>query len=347
MGTMIAARYLGPDRIEPVEVAVPSIGHDEALIQVEACGFCGSDLGIVAGVHPRARPPLTIGHEFCGRVAEIHSDSSPIRLGDRVTSYPLISCGTCFACRHGQAHVCRQLRLYGFDADGGMAQFVKLPVDSLIALSPNMAAEIGALVEPLAVAVHGAARVPLEEARTVAVMGAGPIGLLTALVLRRRGVENILISDVLATRLERAARLGLTAIHANEGFLEQVLERTNGDGADIVFECVGAAGTAQQMTSLARCRGTIVNLGVFKRLTPVDLQAVNFKEISIVGSRVYTRQDFEDAVAMGAALPLEGLVTHSFPLTQVAEAFDRFRAAEGACKVIMKPSEVSRGSILA
>ena len=337
MNTMLAARYMGPNRIEPVEAAIPTIGCDEALIEVESCGFCGSDLGIVAGAHPRARAPLTIGHEFCGRVVDIRGASGLIEPGMRVTSFPLISCGACLACRSGNSHVCRTLRLFGFDADGGMAQFVKLPVASLLALPAGMPPHIGALIEPLAVAVHGATRAPLEDARTVVVMGAGPIGLLTALVLRRRGAGNLFISDVLPTRLERAALLGLTAIHAHDGLLDRVLEATDGDGADIVFECTGAPPAAQQMTALVRCRGTIVNLGVFKQPTPVDMQAVNFKEITIAGSRVYTRQDFEDAARMGPELMLAELVTHSFPLTKVAEAFEKFRNADGACKVIIDP----------
>ncbi len=102
MEMMMAARYLGPNHLEPVEVPLPAVGPDEALVEVEACGFCGSDLGIVAGTHPRAKAPLTIGHEFCGRVARMSGTGGGIREGDRVTSYPLISCGRCFICREGQ-----------------------------------------------------------------------------------------------------------------------------------------------------------------------------------------------------------------------------------------------------
>src|ERR1700758_5459958 len=100
---MLAARYLGPDRLETLEVPVPSIAAEEALIQVEACGFCGSDLGIMAGVHPRARQPLTLGHEICGSISEIHGSNPEFKVGDRVTVFPLISCGHCFACRSGQS----------------------------------------------------------------------------------------------------------------------------------------------------------------------------------------------------------------------------------------------------
>lgn len=336
---MLAARYLGPNRFEPMEVPVPTSGPDEALIQVEACGFCGSDLGIVTGTHPRSRPPLTIGHEFCGRIVEIRSASSNLRPGDRVASFPLIWCGECFACRHGHSHVCRRLRLFGFDVDGGMAQFVKLPVHSLNRLPEGTTPKVGAMIEPLAVAVHGACRVPIHDARTAVVIGAGPIGLLTALILRRRGLRNLLISDILASRVALAARLGFTAMDGRTELSAKVMEATDNEGADLLFDCASSPETARQMTTLVRSRGTIVNIGVFKTPPQVDLQAVNFKELTIVGSRVYTRQDFERAIAMSPGLPLESLVTDVFPLMQVTQAFDRFRSAEDVCKVIIDPSE--------
>ena len=202
METMLAARYNGPDRIEAEEVPMPLIGAGEALIEVEACGFCGSDINIVAGTHPRAKAPLIIGHELSGRIVKLDGgDHHGLAVGDSVTTYPLISCGKCYACLHGNPHVCRQLRLYGFDADGGMAQFVKLPIESLMKLPRNMPPSIGALIEPLAVAVHGVGRADIEGAQVMAVLGAGPIGILTALVARRRGVPHVLISDVLPARL--------------------------------------------------------------------------------------------------------------------------------------------------
>ncbi len=123
---------LGPDHLEPREVSLPEIGAEEALIEVEACGFCGSDISIVAGSHPRAKAPLTLGHELSGRIVQLNSSSSTLSAGDLVTIYPLISCGRCYACTHGNPHVCRCLRLFGFDVDGGMAQFVKVPVSSLV-----------------------------------------------------------------------------------------------------------------------------------------------------------------------------------------------------------------------
>ncbi|HZS54875.1 MAG TPA: alcohol dehydrogenase catalytic domain-containing protein [Bryobacteraceae bacterium] len=337
MQTMLAARYLGPHRIEPVRVPVPEIGDEEALIRVDACGFCGSDIGIVSGVHPRAKEPLTVGHEFCGKVVAIKTRGRGVKTGDFVTMYPLISCDQCFTCRGGNPHVCRSLRLYGFDVDGGMAEYVKVPVPSLIRLPDNMSPYLGAIIEPLAVAVHGVSRAPLQRARTAVVIGAGPIGLLTALAARARGIEHVLISDILLSRIQLAADLGLTARAAGDDVKGLVSEMTSGEGADLVFECAGSAASALEMTSLVRPLGAIVNVSVFKRPVPLEMQAVNFKELTIVGSRVYTREDFAEAVRLAAVLPLRPIVTHSFALWDVQSAYGCFERSEGVCKVVVLP----------
>ena len=337
MGKMLAARYLGPELLEAAEIPVPVIGEEEALIAVEACGFCGSDISIVAGTHPRAKAPLTLGHEFCGRIAQINTSSSAPTAGDRVTVYPLIVCGECHACTHGNAHVCHKLRLFGFDVDGGMAEYVKVPVSALIRLPDAMPLRIGALIEPLAVAVHGVARTSLDDVSFAVVLGAGPIGLMTALVAKARGVRQVMISDIVTSRREFAASLGLQAVAPGEDLRNAVMDISGQNGADLIFECAGAPSTAREMTSLVRSRGVIVNLGVFKKPVVVDLQVINFREIQMVGSRVYERRDFETAIDLAMQLPLDGIVTHAFPLQQVVEAFRQFRSGE-VCKALILPN---------
>lgn len=334
---MLAARYLGPHHIEPVEIDKPAPESEQALIRVEACGMCGSDLGILAGLHPRAKAPLTLGHEFCGRIVEVRSNTDEFKVGERVAAYPLISCGHCLVCRTGNAHVCRNLRLYGIDAPGGMADFVTLPLKNLIRLAPSMDAQTGALIEPLAVAVHGVSRAPIKEAQTIAVIGAGPIGLLTVLVAQRRSGAKVIIADILPSRIALARSLGLNAVQAGQQMAEVIGSATDGEGADIVFECVGIPASAAAMTQLARCRGTIVNLGVFKKPAEVDLQAVNFKEITLLGSRVYTKADFMTAIDLAGKLPLSPIVTDILPLSRVTAAFEKFKAGQGVCKIMIRP----------
>jgi threonine dehydrogenase-like Zn-dependent dehydrogenase len=334
---MLAARYLGPNRLEASQVSFPSIGPGEALIKVEACGFCGSDLNIVAGTHPRARAPLTIGHELSGLIVDLADSSSIFSVGDRVTPYPLISCGVCNACTSGNAHVCRELRLFGFDVDGGMAEFVKLPVASLMKLPAGMPPRIGALIEPLAVAVHGVNRVGTVDIEVAAVLGAGPIGLLTALVAKQRGIVHVLISDVLASRVELAASMGLDAVTAGPELRARIMDLTAQNGADIVYECAGHPSSAKEMTEIARSRGVIVNLGVFKGPVEVDMQALNFKEIQILGSRVYERKDFQVAIDMAMDLPLAPIVSGEFSLRDVSDAFRLFQEGE-MCKILILPA---------
>ena len=339
MESMLAAQYLGPNQLEPVAVAVPSVEPGQALIKVSACGFCGSDLGIISGMHPRARAPLTIGHEFCGTIAEIGATDQNFAVGDFVTLYPLMSCGGCVACRMGHPHVCRTLRLYGFDTAGGMAEYVKVAISGLVKLPEQISPTLGAVIEPLAVAVHGVSRVNLTSESIVAVLGAGPIGLLTALVAAHGGCSAVVISDVLPSRLELASRLGLRAVSAGEELARTIDELTGGEGADAVFECAGVPASAREMTSLLRPRGTIINVGVFKHPAPVDLQTVNFKELTIIGSRVYTKQDFTRAVSLASQLPLNKIVTHTFPLLDVKVAFQSFQQGEGVCKVLVLPNK--------
>jgi (R,R)-butanediol dehydrogenase / meso-butanediol dehydrogenase / diacetyl reductase len=336
MKTMIAARYMGPDRLEPAEVSLPEIGDEEALIEVEACGFCGSDINIVAGTHPRARAPLTLGHELAGKIVQIRSSSGNLAVGDRVTIYPLISCGHCFACTHGNPHVCRELRLFGFDMDGGMAQFVKLPVSALVQLPSDMPARVGALIEPLAVAVHGVSRASLKSVEIVGVLGAGPIGLLTALVLKARGVRQVVVSDILPSRIELARSLGLCATRAGKSLRQLIMELSDQNGADLLFDCAGHPSSAREITSLVHPGGVIVNLAVYKKPVEIDMQAINFKEIEILGSRVYKREDFEAAIELAKRLPLDRIVTHAYSLRDVTAAFEKFRSGE-VCKALILP----------
>lgn len=338
MDTMLAAQYLGPGTIQVMELPRPAPGDGEAVVQVEFCGICGSDLAILSGAHPRAKPPLTIGHEICGRVIEMKG-AGEVKAGDLATLYPLISCGHCLACRQGQAHVCRSLRLYGFDTDGGMAEFVKVPIDGLLKIPNGMPPRVGAMLEPLAVAVHAVTRAPVQASDTAVVIGAGPIGLLTSLVLQARGVQEVYVTDVVGFRLDLARRLGLRPLDASgDTAFETILQATGGEGADVVFECAGSPGAAADMIRLVRCRGTVVNVSVFKKPVAVDMQAVNFRELTIIGSRVYAMQDFRKAIEIAPSLPLNEMITHCLPLTKVAEAYRLLRSGVGVCKVLVEPS---------
>ena len=336
MKKMMAAIYSEPNRIEIQEVRIPKTAIGDALIRVHSCGICGSDLAIVSGKHPRVTPPLIIGHEFSGEIVSINSDEkSNVQIGDEVVVYPLLSCGRCFACRNGFEHVCKDLRVIGFDRDGGMAEYIVLPLDKLIKLPGSFDLDIGPLIEPLSVCVHAISMIDLKPEYKIVVLGAGPIGLLTAMVLKHQGISNLHITDISSYRLQIARKLGLQALNTNEVNIVQYMEdATSGDMADIVFEIAGVPESARQMTDLVHPRGTIVNVSVFKNQPVVDMRGINFKELTIVGSRVYTRDDFKKAIQMAPELPLREIVTHRFPLSGVANAFQMLFNNENACKVL-------------
>jgi len=262
--------------------------------------------------------------------------SSGLSVGDRVTAYPLISCGECWSCRNGFEHVCSSLKLIGIDIDGFMAQYASVPIEALCRLPDDLPLENGALVEPLAVGVHAVSMADLAADDFCVVMGAGPIGLIVALCLQAAGCENVVVTDLNEYRLQLAAELGLVAVDISQcDATEEVLELTDGTGADVVFEAAGSESAALQMAQIVRCRGKIMLVSVHKAPHPVDLQAINFKEITVIGTRVYTRADYKQAIQLVEDLPVDRLISHKVPIEEGASGFELMSNAQGVCKVLI------------
>lgn len=322
---MKALVYVAPGKVEVRDVPLADGRPGAAKIRMHYCGVCGSDISIVGGKHPRAKAPLVLGHEFVGMVEEIRDGSGRIAVGDRVVAYPLISCGTCLPCRTGHPHVCQTLRLIGIDGDGGMAEFAWVDEDVLFRVPDNLGDEVAALVEPLAVIVRSLHQARFSLLNSAVVIGAGPIGILTAIVLKNSGASRIIVSDVDRGRLEFAASLGFETVDARTtNLIEHVATRTNGEGVDVVFECAGVESAALEMTKLVRVGGTLCMTGIHKAPHAIDLRDLNFKELTLIGSRVYTKREFETTVAYAAAIAgdLQKVVTQVIPLSQSETLFD-------------------------
>jgi threonine dehydrogenase-like Zn-dependent dehydrogenase len=280
-----------------------------------------------------------MGHEFAGDIVDIQPGGVDTRLavGDKVTAYPLLVCGDCWACRNGVSHVCHDLKLIGIDRDGAFAEYVNVPLDLLVEFPADLSFDQGALIEPLAVAVHALDMAGEPDWRSAVVMGCGPIGLLVGLCLQKAGVKNILMSDINSHRVMRAEGLNFEAFNSAEGDpAERVFELSNGAGADIVFECAGSAAAALQICELVRPRAKIIMVSVHKDPHPVDLRAVSFKEITMIGTRVYTRSDYRKALQLIPDLPCEDIISHRVNLANGPEGFDLMGHADDACKVIIK-----------
>jgi (R,R)-butanediol dehydrogenase / meso-butanediol dehydrogenase / diacetyl reductase len=335
--TMRAAVWTAADEVAQMDVPVPEVRAGWALVKVAYNGICGTDLSILHGKHPRAQAPLIMGHEMSGWVARAGA-TGPAE-GTLVTVEPLISCGTCQACRSGSSHVCRRLGLYGIDTDGGMAEYVALPPAVLHAVPDGVDARTAVLAEPLAVAVHAVGRSGMERGDVVAVFGAGPIGILTALVARHEGAREVVITEPSVWRRDVAAALGFTVVPDGMSMAETLEPLTGGEGADTTFDSAGHPSVAAQLAATTRVHGRIVVVGVYKEPTALDLQAICFKEQSLVGVRVYTSPDVTRAIGLIAedALDLSRFPTKAFDLSDTGAAFAAATQGQDCLKVLVTP----------
>ena len=333
---MKAIQFVAPGEIEVKDVAMPEVKEGWGLIKVSHSGICGTDLNIYAGTHPRAKAPLTMGHEFSGVMA---NDVGDLKKGMRVTAYPLISCMKCTPCTEGNKHVCNTLGLFGIDCDGGMAEYVAIPADQIIKLPDNVSDDVGALIEPIAVAVHTLRETGFTPGDNALVFGCGTIGLCIALTLRLFGAGDILLADTDEMRIEMAKELGFETINpAKDDILKITAEKTNGDGFDRVFDCAGAQAVANTLLDVIKVRGKIVIVASYKKPTEMPLFKGMAKEVSIEFVRVYRLKDFEIAAKMAANVPLFAkIITHILSADEAQKGFDLlFTKGTGAIKVMFK-----------
>jgi len=317
--------YEGAEQVAVREIDRPEPKDGQALIRIEYCGICGSDIGIYSGKHPRAKAPLVLGHEFVGIIEAVKGETNGFRVGDRVAPYPLLSCGHCFACKNGIPHVCDTLKIIGIDLDGGIAEYVCCDTDVLFKVPEGVSPKVAGVVEPLAVAVHTLHRAHFKPQDTVAILGAGPIGTLVGIVAKDSGAARVIISDFDEGRLDMARQLGFEAVNSKEESLTAYVKRvTGGVGADIVFECTGAETAALEMTGPCRTDGMVCLVGVHKAPHPVDLADMHFRELNLTATRVYTKREFGQAVEYTKAIQpeLERIISHVLPLSDCANVFD-------------------------
>jgi 2-desacetyl-2-hydroxyethyl bacteriochlorophyllide A dehydrogenase len=322
---VLTARYAG-DRTITIDTAEPEPpGPGEVQVRVAYTGLCGTDLHIVHGnMDARVSTPLIFGHEMSGTVETVGAGVTGWSAGDAVTVMPLDWDGTCPACLAGNSHICQNLNFIGIDSPGSLQEFWNVPADVLVALPHGLRLDHAALVEPVAVAVHDVRRAGLEAGQKAVVIGGGPIGVLIASVAREFGGEVIVI-ELDPKRRSQIEALGLSTIDpTTTDQVARIEEWTGGAGADVVFEVSGAAPAVLGATALAKVRGTIVVVAIHPVPREIDLQRMFWRELSILGARVYQRPDFETAVELlaGGRIPADLLITEIVPLSQTSRAFD-------------------------
>ncbi|MDH6180178.1 (R,R)-butanediol dehydrogenase/meso-butanediol dehydrogenase/diacetyl reductase [Microbacteriaceae bacterium SG_E_30_P1] len=319
---MRTAAYTGNHAIEISETEASAPGHGEVQIAVAYTGLCGTDLHILHGnMDARVTTPLTFGHEMSGTISAVGDGVTEWKTGDHVTVMPLEWDGTCPACIAGSSHICQNLVFVGIDSPGSLQERWNVSADLLVAVPDDLSLENAALAEPVAVAVHDVRRSELKAGDHVVVLGGGPIGVLIASVARSEGAI-VAVSEPEPQRREQIARLGFETIDPREvDAAEWVTAWTDGAGADVVFEVSGAPAAVLAATGLAKVRGTIVVVAIHPTPREIDLQRVFWRELRILGARVYQRTDFERAIELlrDGTIPVDEVISKIVPLDQISD----------------------------
>lgn len=344
-------------KLELVALDPPTLGPNDVLVRVAACGICGSDIHGYDGASGRRIPPIVMGHEAAGVVAEVGSTVDRAQVGDRVTFDSTIFCGQCDACTRGQVNLCPNRRVLGvscadYRQNGAFAEFVAVPQHILYRLPPELSFEHAAMVEPVAIALHAVARLNVVAGERAIVVGCGMIGLLTIQALRIAGCRDVIAIDLDASRLKLAKELGasLTINPAHpplppgkgrgEGALvNAVLQHTANVGADIGVEAVGNAPALATAIACVRRGGRVGLIGNLAAEVPFPLQSVVTRELTLVASCA-SAGEYPRAIELLAsgAINVVPLISAIVPLAAGQQWFDRLHATEpGLMKVILQP----------
>ena len=333
---MKALVYTQPNEVQMQERPMPVAAPGEVVLQIEAVGICGSDMHAWHGHDPRRKPGLVLGHEFVGRIAE--SAASGFDVGVRYTGNPLITCGTCEYCVQGRNNLCERRTMVGMTRPGAFAQFMSIPASSLIAMPQDLQARDAALTEPAATAWHAinltmrALTRPLHECR-VLVIGGGAIGMLSALLLRHLGVDQLSLAELNPLRREAVAK------HAGCAVIDPRTAAISESSFAVVIDAVGAKSTRTQSLAAVKPGGVVMHVGLQDWASEIDMRKLTLAEITLLGTYTYTTADLRatvDALARGAFGDLAWVEQRS--LAEGPQAFvdlDQGRCA--AAKVVLLP----------
>jgi L-iditol 2-dehydrogenase len=339
---MRAAVYEGIGTIAIREVPVPAIGDGELLVRVKACAVCGTDVRTFRHGSDLVRPPVIIGHELAGEVAEVGGRVRGFSVGDPVTIESSTPCLACPACRSGWYNICDRLQGIGFHWDGGFAEYLKVPEASLSAecllpIPGGLPAEQACLSEPFACAINGQELSRVGAGDAVAVIGAGPLGCMHVELANAAGARQVLLADLLPDRLalaRRTVRADRFVDLSRERLKEAVLAATGGRGAEVVIVAAPSATAQEEAVEVAAPRGRVNLFGGLPRSTPtasLNSNTIHYKELSVhgaFGSVARQQRAALELFASGKVNPAK-FVTARFPLDRILEAFAASEAKSG------------------
>jgi threonine 3-dehydrogenase len=331
------------------KIQVPSIGPTDVLVRVKATSICGTDLHIYGWdrwSQGRIKPPVTLGHEFCGIVERAGEEVSAVKPGDFVSAEMHLNCGHCHQCRLGQAHICQNLKIIGIDLDGAFAEFVKIPATNIWKLDPSIPEHYGAILDPLGNAVHTVMAGAIAG-QTVLVTGCGPIGLMSIALAKACGSSTVFATETNEHRRKLAREMGADFVlnPLAEDPVKKILEATGGTGVDVLLEMSGQPAAIQQGFKALRAGGRASLLGIPTENVPLDLvQDVIFKGATVQG--IYGRRMYETWVQMTALLKagrlnLEPLFGERIALDNFEAAFAKLQSGL-AGKILMVPNGIQK-----
>lgn len=314
-----------PGQIIFREIPVPEPGKGEVLVRIEKIGVCGSDIHVWHGKHPFTSYPVTQGHEVSGRIEKAGEGVAGLTPGQKVTIQPQVVCGECYPCRHGKYNLCEKLKVMGFQTTGVASEYFCVDAAKVTPLPDAMTMEEGAMIEPLAVAVHAVRRAGDVRGKDICVLGAGPIGILTAQTAKGMGARRVMITDISDIRLAKAAEVGIDVCvnTLKQDFAEAFIDCFGPDKAAVIYDCAGTDITMNQAIRNARKGSTIILVAVFSGMAGVDLAVLNDHELDLNTSMMYRSEDYETAIAMvsGGQVALRPLISAQFPFRQYADAY--------------------------
>ena len=322
------------------EIDIPEVGDDEVLIKIKKIGICGSDIHVYHGTHPFTSYPVTQGHEVSGEVVEVGKNVSKVKAGDRVTIEPQVRCGKCYPCRHGKYNLCEELKVMGFQTTGTASEYFKAPELNVTKLPDDMDYSKGAMIEPLAVAVHAISRAGDIRGKRVSVIGAGPIGNLVAQSAKAMGAERVMLSDVSDYRLSLGKKVGIDAVYntRESDYNADLIDCFGPDKADIIYDCAGNDITMNSAIRSARKGSTIILVAVYAGMANVDLAVLNDHELDLNTTMMYRHEDYEKAIELvnEKKIDLESLMSNTFPFKEYQKAYEYIgQNREKAMKVLI------------
>lgn len=341
---MLQQVMTAPGEIEFREVTIPEIKDDQVKIKIRKIGICGSDIHVYHGKHPFTSYPVTQGHEVSGEIVELGKEVKGLAPGQKVTIQPQVVCGKCHPCRHGKYNLCEELKVMGFQTTGVASQYFVTESSKVTPLPEEMSDDEGAMIEPLAVAVHAVKRAGDVKGLKIAVLGAGPIGNLVAQAAKGMGAEGVLITDISDIRLEKAKECGVayTANTKREDFGEAMLRCFGPDKADVIYDCAGNDITMGQAIKYARKGSTIILVAVYEGMAAVDLAVLNDHELDLNTTMMYRDEDYREAIKLAneKKVLLTPLISRHFTFRDYLKAYQYIDDnRETTMKVIINVAE--------